>query len=107
MENNGIAEIIYEEEPVQKHLDALSSVIDENRPYVVLYKTDGGISGFTNITNIEKIGLFLGVYATAVGEEALKGVVAGNERVIEAAKDSKKREALALSSFVKGKEDDR
>lgn len=107
MENNGIAEIIYGKDPVQKHLDALSSVIDENRPYIVLYKTGREIDGFTNITNVEEIGLFLGVYVTAIGEGALKGVVAGNERVIEAAKDPKKREALALSSFVKGKEDDR
>ncbi len=107
MENNGIAEIVYEKESVQKHLDALSSVLDENRPYIVLYKKDGEIDGFTNITNVEKIGLFLGVYVTAIGEEALKGLAAGNELAIGATKDPKTREALALSNFVKGKEDDR
>lgn len=107
MENNGIAEIVYEKESVQKHLDALSSVLYENRPYIVLYKKDGEIDGFTNITNVEKIGLFLGVYVTAIGEEALKGLAAGNELAIGATKDPKTREALALSNFVKGKEDDR
>lgn len=107
MENNGIAEVIYEKKSAQKSLDTLSSVIDENRPYVVLYKKDGEIDGFTNITNVEKIGLFLGVYVTAIGEEALKGLAAGNELAIGATKDPKTREALALSNFVKGKEDNR
>ena len=107
MENNGIAEVIYEKKSAQKSLDTLSSVLDENRPYIVLYKKDGEIDGFTNITNVEKIGLFLGVYVTAIGEEALKGLAAGNELAIGTAKDPVRREALALSNFVKGKEDNR